>query len=118
VGAKPNQPFQVSFNASLNVDFQGSRVTSDGGLVLVREFDECFGVVLDVDSTDFPVYGQQEHSAYNGHFESTCNRPLLLFNRGGDCLAANLLPANGSVERDIGELPAHPVGRPSHKPVV
>ena len=35
-----NQPFQVSFNASLKVDFQGSRVTSDGGLILVRELDE------------------------------------------------------------------------------
>jgi hypothetical protein len=23
------------------------------------------------------VYGQQEQSAYNGHFESTCNHPLL-----------------------------------------
>jgi len=29
--AEENQPFQLSFNASLKVDFQGSRVTSDGG---------------------------------------------------------------------------------------
>jgi hypothetical protein len=29
-------------------------------------------VVLDLDSTEIPVYGQQEQSAYNGHFESTC----------------------------------------------
>ena len=29
-------------------------------------------VVLDMDSTEVPVYGQQEYSAYNGHFESTC----------------------------------------------
>jgi hypothetical protein len=40
VGEKQNQPFQLSFNASLKVDFQGSRVTSDGGLILVREMDE------------------------------------------------------------------------------
>jgi len=40
---KQNQPFQFSFNASLKVDFQGSRVTSDGGLVLVRELDEPLG---------------------------------------------------------------------------
>ena len=26
---KENQPFQLLFNASLKVDFQGSRVTSD-----------------------------------------------------------------------------------------
>jgi len=31
---------QLSFNASLKIDFQGSRVTSDGGLILVRELDE------------------------------------------------------------------------------
>ncbi len=196
-----NRPFQLSFNSSLKVDFQGSRVTSDGGLVLVRELDERLGlselvdrhlsdsrrgkniqlpladllrqsihsrlagyedvndaarlsqdptfrligsrkiwergaaltsrlqsfetevltqeenlaglaalnreligkaealasprrVVLDMDSTEIPVYGEQEQSAYNGHFESTCYHPLLLFNREGDCLAAKLRPGN------------------------
>jgi hypothetical protein len=51
-------------------------------------------VVRDIDSTEIPVYGQQEQSAYNGHFESTCYHPLLLFNREGDCLAAKLRPGN------------------------
>ena len=51
-------------------------------------------VVLDMDSTEIPVYGQQEQSAYNGHFASTCYHPLLLFNREGDCLAAKLRPGN------------------------
>jgi len=51
-------------------------------------------VVLDMDSTEIPVYGQREQSAYNGHFESTCYHPLLLFNREGDCLAAKLPPGN------------------------
>jgi hypothetical protein len=46
-------------------------------------------VVLDMDSTEIPVYGQQEQSAYNGHFETTCYHPLLLFNREGDCLVSN-----------------------------
>jgi hypothetical protein len=200
VGETQNRPFQLSFNSSLKVDFQGSRVTSDGGLVLVRELDERLGfgeliarhladprgknsqlpladllrqsvysrlagyedlndaerlsqdptfrligsrkiwergaaltsrlqsfetelltqadnlaglaalnreltaraetidsprrVVLDMDSTEIPVYGQQEQSAYNGHFESTCYHPLLLFNREGDGLAAKLRPGN------------------------
>jgi len=201
MGDKQNQPFQLSFNAALKVDFQGSRVTSDGGLILVRELDERLGlgelieqhlrdprrgkntqfpladlfrqsvysrlagyedvndaerlsqdptfrligsekiwergaaltsrlqsfetemlaeegnfaalarinreligrveaidsperVVLDMDSTEIPVYGEQEQSAYNGHFESTCYHPLLLFNREGDCLAAKLRPGN------------------------
>ena len=201
MGEKQNQPFQLSFNAALKIDFQGSRVTSDGGLILVRELDERLGlgalieqhlrdprrgkntqfpladlfrqsvygrlagyedvndaerlsqdptfrligsekiwergaaltsrlqsfetemlaeegnfaalarinreligrveaidsperVVLDMDSTEIPVYGEQEQSAYNGHFESTCYHPLLLFNREGDCLAAKLRPGN------------------------
>jgi len=201
MGEKQNQPFQLSFNASLKVDFQVSRVTSDGGLILVRELDERLGlaglierhltdsrrgrntqlpiadllrqsihsrlagyedvndaqrfsqdptfrligsekiwergaaltsrlqsfetelltqgdnlaglaatnreliakgetpespqrVVLDMDSTEIPVYGQQENSAYNGHYESTCYHPLLLFNREGDCLATKLRPGN------------------------
>jgi hypothetical protein len=51
-------------------------------------------VVLDMDSTEVPVYGQQEQSAYNGHFEPTCYHPLLLFNRDGNCLAAKLRPGN------------------------
>jgi hypothetical protein len=32
--------FSLSFNPSLKVGFQGSRVISDGGLLLVRELDE------------------------------------------------------------------------------
>ncbi len=43
MGEKQNQPFQLSFNASLKIDFQGSRITSDGGLILVRELDERLG---------------------------------------------------------------------------
>ena len=200
MGETQKQPFQLSFNPSLRVAFQGSRVTSDGGLVLVRELDERLGfsdliaqhltdsrakntqlpladllrqsiysrmagyedvndaerlaqdptfrligsekiwergaaltsrlqsfetelltqdenltglatinrellakvdtidspqrVVLDMDSTEIPVYGQQEQSAYNGHFESTCYHPLLLFNGEGDCLGAKLRAGN------------------------
>jgi hypothetical protein len=210
VGEKQNQPFQLSFNPSLKVDFQGSRVTSDGGLILVRELDERLGfseligqhltdsrgkntqlpladllrqsvysrlagyedvndaerlsqdptfrligsekiwergaaltsrlqsfetelltqeenlaglaeinreliakaetmdsferVVLDMDSTEIPVYGQQEQSSYNGHFESTCYHPLLLFNGEGDCLAAKLRPGNVHSAEDWEEL--------------
>jgi len=43
MGETQSEPFQLSFNASLKIDFQGSRVTSDGGLVLVRELDERLG---------------------------------------------------------------------------
>ena len=37
MGEKQTKPFQLSFNGLLKVDFQGSHVTSDGGLILVRE---------------------------------------------------------------------------------
>ena len=200
MGESQNQPFQLSFNGFLRVAFQGSRVTSDGGLILVRELDERLGLgelveqhltdsrsnnarlafadllrqslysrlagyedlndaeqlshdptfrligsekiwdrgaaltsrlqtfeteilaeernfgglarlnreligraetlgspyrtVLDMDSTEIPVYGEQEQSVYNGHFEATCFHPLLLFNREGDCLGAKLRPGN------------------------
>jgi hypothetical protein len=42
--SRPKRSFQLSFNTSLRIDFQGSRVTSDGGLLLVRELDECLGL--------------------------------------------------------------------------
>jgi len=41
---KQNQPFQLSFTPPLKVDFQGSRVFSDSGLLLVRESDERLGL--------------------------------------------------------------------------
>ena len=44
MGEKHHQAFQRSCNASLKVDFQGSRVTSDGGLIVARELDERLGL--------------------------------------------------------------------------
>src|ERR1700730_7287267 len=44
VGETQNRSFQLSFNSSLRVEFQGARVTSDGGLILVRELDERLGL--------------------------------------------------------------------------
>ena len=43
MGETQKQPFELSFNSRLRIDFQGSRVTSDGGLLLVRELDERLG---------------------------------------------------------------------------
>ena len=57
-----------------------------------------------MDSTEIPVCGEQEQSAYNGHFESMCYHPLLLFNRDGDCLAAKLRPGNVHSAEDWEEL--------------
>ena len=68
VGERQGQPFRLSFNGRLRVDFQGARVTSDGGLLLVRELDERLG------------FGEliQRH----------------LTNDQGDCLAAKLRAGN------------------------
>ena len=51
-------------------------------------------VVLDMDSSESPVHGAQEGSAYNGHFESVCYHPLFLFTEHGDCVGATLRPGN------------------------
>ena len=51
-------------------------------------------VILDIDSSESPVYGSQEGSAYNGFFESTCYHPLFCFNNYGDCEGAVLRPGN------------------------
>ena len=40
MGEQQHQPVQLSFNASLKIDSQGSCVTSDCGLILVGELDE------------------------------------------------------------------------------
>ena len=52
----------------------------------------------------FRSTANKENSAYNGHFESMCYHPLLLFNRDGDCLAAKLRPGNVHGAEDWEEL--------------
>ena len=44
MGELQHEPFQFAFNGFLKVAFQGSRVTSDVGLILVRELDERLGL--------------------------------------------------------------------------
>lgn len=41
-------------------------------------------IVLDMDSSVSETYGQQQGSAYNGHFTCTCYHPLFVFNQFGD----------------------------------
>jgi hypothetical protein len=38
------------------------------------------GIVLDMDSSVSPTFGEQEGTAYNGHFGCTCYHPLFVFN--------------------------------------
>ena len=43
----------------------------------VDSLDSSDRVVLDMDSSESPVHGEQEGSAYNGHFESVCYHPVV-----------------------------------------
>jgi hypothetical protein len=52
-------------------------------------------IILDMDSSDSPTYGQQEGSVYNGHFGYTCYHPLFVFNQVGDI--ERVLLRNGNV---------------------
>src|SRR6476660_9783352 len=51
-------------------------------------------IVLDMDSSESPTYGEQEGSAYNGHFACTCYHPLFVFNQFGDVERCALRPGN------------------------
>jgi len=51
-------------------------------------------LIIDMDSSESPVHGKQEGSAYNGHFKSNCYHPLFCFNQFGDCEGALLRPGN------------------------
>src|SRR4051812_27775492 len=52
------------------------------------------GIILDMDSSESPTFGQQEGSAYNGHFRCTCYHPLFVFNQFGDLERCALRPGN------------------------
>jgi len=52
-------------------------------------------IILDMDSSVSPTYGNQEGSVYNGYFECTCYHPLFCFNQYGDM--ERTLLRNGNV---------------------
>src|SRR4051794_15685329 len=52
------------------------------------------GIILDMDSSESPTHGQQEGSAWNGHFGCTCYHPLFVFNQFGDLERCLLRPGN------------------------
>ena len=52
-------------------------------------------IILDMDSSVSPTYGNQEGTAYNGYFQCLCYHPLFCFNQYGDLERALL--RNGNV---------------------
>ncbi len=66
-----------------------------------------------MDSSESPVFGEQEQNTYNRYFESVCHRPLFLFSSQGDELAAKLRPghvysAEGWEELSLPEIECQP----------
>jgi len=51
-------------------------------------------ILLDADSSVSETHGEQEGSAYNGHFGCSCFHPLFCFNQFGDLERALLRPGN------------------------
>ncbi len=51
-------------------------------------------LILDMDSSVSETYGQQEGTAYNGHFKCLCYHPQFLFNQFGDLEYAMLRRGN------------------------
>ena len=49
-------------------------------------------IILDMDSSESPTYGEQEGSAYNGHFICTCYHLLFVFNQFSDLERCVLRP--------------------------
>ncbi len=62
---------------------------------LIRQRHSLKKLILDMDSSVSETYGQQEGTAYNGHFGCECYHPLFLFNQDGDVERALL--RNGNV---------------------
>ena len=61
----------------------------------VRQRKPLKQIILDMDSSVSPTYGNQEGTAYNGYFQCTCYHPLFCFNQFGDMEQAFL--RNGNV---------------------
>ena len=66
----------------------------------LREHRPMRELVLDMDSSVSETYGEQEGSAFNGHFGCTCYHPLFCFNQFGDVEGAMLREGNVHSAKD------------------
>ena len=56
-------------------------------------------IALDMDSSVSPTHGEQEGTAYNGHFGCACYHPLFVFNQFGDLERCALRPWQRALRR-------------------
>lgn len=61
---------------------------------LIRHRRPMQKLIFDMDSSVSETYGQQEGTAYNGHFGCDCYHPLFIFNQDGDVEYAKLRTGN------------------------
>ena len=78
VGRFETQVLTESDNLAQLMDLSGRWIDQVRCRTTVNE------IILDMDSSISPTHGQQEGTAYNGHFECTCYHPLFCFNQFGD----------------------------------
>ncbi len=77
----------------------------------VRQRKPVREIILDMDSSVSETYGEQEGSAYNGHFACTCYHPLFCFNQFGDLERPLLREGNVSSADDWRSVLQPIVGR-------
>ncbi|MGH8399088.1 MAG: IS1380 family transposase [Gammaproteobacteria bacterium] len=77
----------------------------------LREHRVMRELVLDMDSSVSETYGEQEGTAYNGHFGCTCYHPLFCFNQFGDVEGTLLREGNVHSAKDWQEVLAPVVAR-------
>ena len=66
----------------------------------LRERQPMRELILDMDSSVSETYGDQEGTAYNGHFGCTCYHPLFCFNQFGDMEQSLLRDGNVHSAKD------------------
>jgi hypothetical protein len=70
----------------------------------LRERQPMRELILDMDSSVSETYGEQEGTAYNGHFGCTCYHPLFCFNQFGDVEQSRLREGNVHSAKDWREV--------------
>jgi len=66
----------------------------------LRERQPMRKLILDMDSSVSETYGEQEGTAFNGHFGCTCYHPLFCFNQFGDVEQSLLRDGNVHSAKD------------------
>jgi hypothetical protein len=77
-----------SENLAARADLPGQRIEA------VHQRRQPRVIVLDMDSSESPTYGDQQGSTYNGHFGCTCDHPVFVFNQLGDLERCARRPEN------------------------